>query len=333
MSYPELMSSLPDHIIGHQRQCAELLRDIASRNVSHAYLFSGLRHLGKFTVARWFALQLLRNHLSPESGAAVQDQIERLIHPDFLCLDLLWIESNQEDWNVIGRYSNVPQHHRTKKDDGGPAKSDTIGIKDVHALIEKLYVTGDNPYRCCLIRSIERMSPPAMGALLKALEEPPERVVFLLTTQEKQDLFPTIVSRTRVLQFSPIPEGELRKAFNATNDETTFAIHLSQGAPGKVIQLLENPDLLRENRQLHAQARRFWETTSIKEKFTWLVGLVAERKEEADVLLHLGLTLREERDPRKKAAWTKEFSRLRDALQSNAKKELLYERFAMAVNG
>lgn len=328
------MSPLPDSIIGHQKQSGELLQDIASGNVSHAYLFSGLRHLGKFTVARWFALQLLRDHVPPEERAAVQDQIERLIHPDFLSLDMLWIEEEQEDWNVIGQLSNVPQQHRTKKDEGGPAKSDTIGIKDVHALIEKLHVRGDAPYRCCLIRSIERMSGPAMGAFLKILEEPPERVVFVLTTQEKRELFPTIVSRTRSMQFSPIPEEDLKKAFSKirSDDEAAFAIHLSQGAPGKVISLLNDPDLLREHRLLHSQAKNFWASNSIREKFTWLVSLVTEKKSEADILLHLGLTLREEGDLRKKATWTKEYSKLQEALQTNAKKELLYERFALAVN-
>ena len=176
------------------------------------------------------------------------------------------------------------------------------------------------------------MSDPAVGAFLKILEEPPERVVFVLTTQEKLDLFPTIVSRTRNLQFSPIPEKILLSAFGSKNDDAVFAIHLSQGAPGKVIGLLQDPDLLRENRQLHAQARHFWGTASLREKFSWLMELVMSKKEEADILLHLGLTLREQSDLTKKIRWTKEFSRLKGSLQTNAKKELLYERFALGTS-
>ncbi|MSR67603.1 hypothetical protein EXS65_02135, partial [Candidatus Peribacteria bacterium] len=85
------MPSLPDRIIGHEKICGELLADIAHDNVSHAYLFTGPKHLGKFTVARWFALRILADGKPPEELEHIKDQVERLIHPDLLCLDKLWI--------------------------------------------------------------------------------------------------------------------------------------------------------------------------------------------------------------------------------------------------
>src|SRR3989338_672886 len=167
-------------ILGHRPQLAALETDLAQGNVVHAYLFSGAPHLGKFTIAKHFGRQLLCDGRSGEECAAITDQIDRLLHPDFLVIDQLWIEDVCEDYSVIAQSSNVPQQHRAKDP---PAKTDTISIDDIRAVQDRLHDVGSGRYRCCLIRSVERMQTTAVSALLKILEEPPEGVVFLLTTQ------------------------------------------------------------------------------------------------------------------------------------------------------
>ena len=322
------MKPIPDRIVGHEKQCADLLKDIASDNVAHAYLFSGPKHLGKFTVAKWFALQLLSDELAPEEKADVQERIERLIHPDLLSLDRLWIEEISEDWNVIGESSNVNQLHRSK---APTAKTDGISIEDIRALSERLYSTGSSKYYCCLIRGIERMQDAAANAFLKILEEPPARTVFILTTESMSTLLPTIVSRTRVVNFRPLKKEALVKILEKEDDESLFAVHLSQGAPGKLIELLDDPDSLRENRQMHAQAKRFWQTDSLIERLQWIMPLLEKKGEEDRLLLHLGLALREYPDPVRKTKLTKAYTELTAALGTNAHRGLLLERFALAV--
>lgn len=324
------MSTIPDAIVGHEKQIGQLLGDIATENVSHAYLFTGPPHIGKFTVATWFAWRLLVDGLPPERAKTEKEKIERMIHPDLLVLDELWIEGVNEDWKRIGMSSNISQHHRSKKT---TAKTDAIGIDEIRCISDRLQATGESQYFCCLIRNIERMQPTAATSFLKILEEPPPRVVFLLTSDAPHSLLPTVLSRTRVLRFGSLSKQEMRPLMRDHDEEDAgFALHLAQGAPGTLLSLLNDPDRLRSERQMHAQAKQFWQTTSLKDRLSWLLQ-VAEKKQNTDAaLLHLGLTLRELTDARRRARFVKDFTRLSTELKTNAHRGLLFERFALALN-
>ncbi len=325
------MPTIPDQIIGHEKVQGELLSDIAHGNVSHAYLFVGPPHLGKFTVARWFAWRILADRKSPEDVSTIKDQVERLIHPDLLSLDALWIKDISEDWNVIGQSSNVTQQHRAKAD--SPPKTDTIGIDDVRSLHSRLFETGSSPHLCCVVRSIERMQTPAATAFLKLLEEPPPRVVFILTAESEHAVLPTVASRTRVIRFHPVPQsGMLPLLQGRGSDDESFALHLSQGAPGTLIRLLGDPDTLRSKRQLHSQAKQFWQTGSLPERLAWILSFSDAKKDTSELLLHLGLTLREHPETEKREAMMRAYMALVTGLKTNAHRGLLLERFALAAH-
>ncbi len=322
------MPQIPTSIIGHATQTAQLLSDIEKKNVAHSYLFSGPRHIGKFTVAHWFAWHLLSGGMSDQEQEKVRKSISKLTHPDLLVLDRLWMEEKQDAWEYVTETSNVPQAHRAKR----RVRTDTIGIDDIRAITDRLHETPSSPYVCCLIRSIERMQAPAANAFLKILEEPPPRVVFLLTTESSASLPPTIVSRTRNLLFHPVGRQEIRPLVRSLSaEEAAFIEHLSQGAPGFVLELLHNPDLLREEKLLHGQARRFWQAASLHERLQWLLSLQQEKKDLAHVLLHLGLALREQPKRELLPARHRSYMRLLADYRTNAHKGLLLGRFALSV--
>ncbi|MBM3230842.1 hypothetical protein FJZ28_00775 [Candidatus Peregrinibacteria bacterium] len=314
-------------IVGHEKQMQSLAQDIAQGNVAHAYLFSGVPHLGKMSVALRFAADLLMIDANAAEKKSIQRQIEHLTHPDLLVLDQLWMEEACEDWGVIAKTSNAPQVHRSKKP---AAKTDTISIDDIRALQEILYGTAMGRYRCCIIRSIERMQEAAASAFLKILEEPPEYLIFLLTTQDLEVLLPTIVSRTRVLAFHPLPSRSLQPLLDEVDeDDARFILHLSRGAPGTAISLASDPDLLRTHRTVHGTAQSFWRASQDLERMKLLVP-IHERGSEADMLLlHLGLILRE-RMPAN-VACVRAYSELARDLESNAHRQLLVQRFALSV--
>ncbi len=287
------MSSVrpPAHIVGHHDQVQSLLEDLERGNVAHAYLLTGTRHLGKFTVAKWFAKTLLQHGaLTSEEEQQVSATFDRLIHSDLFVLDQLWIEGVCEDFALIARTSNVPQHHRKET----RAKTDEISIDDIRALQERLYEVGTGRHRCCLIRSAERMTEPAANALLKVLEEPPEGMVFLLTSQYPSAVLATVISRTRILRFSRLPYQELQPLLENVNaDDAQFLLRLAQGAPGVVCRLRDDPDALRCERTMYANAADFWRSSSLSSRLPLLTPLT-ERSEEAEhLLLHLALALRE----------------------------------------
>lgn len=314
-------------VVGHARQIAQLENDLATGNVAHAYLFVGPDRVGKSTVARWFATELLTRGLEPSAKSAAERQIERLIHPDFLSLDQLWIEDVSENLDEIALSSNVPQSHRWK----APAmRSDAISIDDVRVIQEKIVETGAGPRRACFIRGVDRLQDAAANALLKTLEEPPEGRTFLLTAATDSALLPTIVSRSRVLRFDRVPDADIAPLVRSVPaDDRPFVLHLAQGAPGSAIALAEDPDVLRDERVMHAQATSFWGPMSTSERLKALAPITDKGGDAERFLLHLAVALRE--SPSRSVARTNAFLRLVRRLETNAYKPLIAQEFVLSI--
>lgn len=314
-------------IVGHARQIAQLENDLETGNVAHAYLFTGPDHVGKSTVARWFATELLTRGMDPDERAAAEGQIDKLIHRDFLSLDQLWIEDQSEDLDEIALSSNLPQGHRRK---APSMKSDIISIDDVRVIQEKVYETGEGARRVCFIRGIDRLQDAAGNAFLKILEEPPEGRVFLLTSGSDSSLLPTIVSRARVLRFDRVPEALLAPLVKSLpEDDAAFAVHLAQGAPGMAITLAHDTDRLREERLMHNQALTVWGPMSLSERLRVLTPLTEKGGNAERFLLHLALALRE--SPQSSVARAEALRLLTARLQTNAYKPLIVQEFALGI--
>lgn len=316
-------------VVGHEHQIAELSQQVAKNNISHAYIFSGPRHVGKMTTAFWLAHKILTKDVPESEHAKVQQQIEYLTHPDLLVLDRLWIEKESDDWDVIAKYSNVSQGHRSKK--SSPARTDTIGIDDVRALQERLYEKSVGARSCCIIRSAERMQDAAANALLKILEEPPIGLTFILTTQASSGLLSTIRSRARIVQFQRVVQSTMQAFVQKLDDaDASFVLRIAQGAPGVAKKLAADPDALRETKQLHNAVRRFWETDSLQQRLQILAPLKQRDQEAEELLLHLSLALRHMPIEQRHKHYTSLF-RLLHGLQTNVNAQLLSQAFALGV--
>ncbi|MEQ1849501.1 MAG: hypothetical protein ABL890_02850 [Candidatus Peribacteraceae bacterium] len=323
------MPTIPERILGHTKQQAELLQDIATSNVSHAYLFTGPAHIGKSTVARWFAVELLAS-LPGADKAAIRTQVERLIHSDFVSLDLLWVEGVSEDWSEIGSYSNVQQRHRSK---APTAKTDAIGIDDVRGVIEQMHGTSQSPFRICLVTDIERMHGEAANALLKIIEEPPPRVVFLLTSADPRAVLPTITSRTRMLHFHRL-SNEMMASFvpETHQDDAALLLQLSRGAPGTLLRYMNDAELFRQTKTVHARARAFWKSNSLQERLSLCMPAQESREASEEFLTHLGITLAGIDSIAARASWTEQYTMLSQALQTNTNRGLALSAFTLAVS-
>jgi len=313
-------------IIGHAKQLAELQADIDSGNISHAYLFTGPAHVGKTTVARWFAEKLLTKDVEPAKMQDTLLRIQKLIHPDFLVLDQLWIEEVSEDYEEIAKTTNVPQQHRAK---APSMKTDTIGIDDVREIQDRVNETGEGFYRVCIIRGMERLQDAAANAFLKTLEEPPPGRVFILTTESTTTL-PTIVSRSRVMHFDRVAPSDMNALVkDESPDDQSFLIHISQGAPGMLMRLLHDPDQRKEERLMYVQATEFWSKPSSLARLKAAAPLL-ERGAAADrFLVHLALALRE--SPKRTHAQERALMELISGFETNANRTLLVQRFILGI--
>lgn len=250
------------NIVGHDKVLQSLEDDLANNNVSHAYLFTGPENVGKYTVARTLA-HILQCELGFCSECPTCQEIDKGYHPDTLELP----------------------------DDGSSVK-----IEQIRIVLEKLNMTKRSPYKVFLLQNIERMTLESSNALLKTLEDPPERVVFLLTTSMVKNVLPTIISRVRLAPFYRLSDdvmtGLIRKQYPLVESavvETVSAIAL--GCPGKALALLEDPEMYNQYRKMYADIEGFLRSSSLKDspncvdQFLYIEELTTNAKEAGQQLI------------------------------------------------
>lgn len=163
-----------------QGAAAETLKNAISQNrIAHAYLFAGIRGVGKTTTAR-----ILAKALNCQEGPTVT--------PCNDCTSCLEITSGQSiDVLEIDAASNR-------------------GIDEIRELRASVrYAAARDRYKVFIIDEVHMLTTEAFNALLKTLEEPPPHVVFILATTELHKVPSTILSRCQHFNFRAISYGEI----------------------------------------------------------------------------------------------------------------------------
>ncbi|MFZ7128723.1 MAG: DNA polymerase III subunit delta' [Desulfobacterales bacterium] len=157
------------------------------KRLPHALLFSGIDGIGKFTTARLFATAVLCERREAGMEAAF-DSCER-------CRSCrLAATGNHPDLQIIEPEGSITRIGRIRE------------LLSIFAL--KSHAGG---YRVAILRDAPAMNPEAANALLKILEEPPERSLLILTADRVSDLLPTIVSRCQSVRFRPLDRETLER--------------------------------------------------------------------------------------------------------------------------
>jgi len=166
-------------LIGQEHIVQTLVNAIALKRVSHAYLFSGTRGVGKTTTARIFAKALNCQNLK------ASEPCDECTH----CVEIR--QGSSLDVQEIDGASNN-------------------GVAEVRELIENIqYAASSCQYRVYIIDEVHMLSKNAFNALLKTLEEPPEKVVFIFATTEQNKIPETILSRCQCFEFKPLTHQQI----------------------------------------------------------------------------------------------------------------------------
>jgi len=131
-------------------------------------------------------------------------------------------------------------------------KQGQIGVDEALDVVKKLSLKSyEGGYKVMLIWMAERMNNAAANKLLKLIEEPPEKTVFLLLCEDEEQIIQTIRSRCQVLHFPPLSEDAITKALiekGANKQEAIRIAHEANGNFNKAIDLLneDSEDLVFE---------------------------------------------------------------------------------------
>jgi DNA polymerase III subunit gamma/tau len=171
-----------EEVVGQTHVARTLINAIRQGRVAHAYLFSGMRGVGKTTMARILAKSL-------NCATAVTDST---VGPCQVCPSCQSITAGQSaDVMEIDGASNR-------------------GIDEVRELREIVkYAPMAGKYRIYIIDEVHMLTKEAFNALLKTLEEPPPHVIFIFATTEDHKIPSTILSRCQHFHFKRITRQEI----------------------------------------------------------------------------------------------------------------------------
>jgi DNA polymerase-3 subunit delta' len=217
-----------EKFVGNHEVAATLTDMIGRGRIAQTILLSGPEGVGKATLARRFAAQLL--HDAPKI-----EQDDLSLEPNIALI------ADREKWTSDKRnddplfFASHPDFLTFPPD--GPLRQITIQqmrlLKD-RATLKPL--KGD--WRVFLIDGIDRANEQAANSLLKTLEEPPAHLILIMTARNPYDLLPTIRSRAVPFRLSPLTPEEMKEYIEFRGLDHPGRRHqLAEGSPGLAVSL------------------------------------------------------------------------------------------------
>ena len=255
-------------VIGQTRVVTLLQRSLEEESLAHAYLLVGPPHVGKMTLALNLAQALNCQGTERPCGECAS------------CQKIA--SANHADVQVIGLTQNV---------DSAEAKLRTeIGIDQIRQMQHSASLPPfEGKYKIFIIEGAEFLSTEAANCLLKTLEEPTGKVVFILLTTNDGLLPATVVSRCQRLELSPLAATEVETALNSRwgiePQKAKLLARLSHGCLGWALSAALDDGLLQQRAEkidrlldiINADyEERFAYANQLAAQFTQNRGLVQE---------------------------------------------------------
>lgn len=192
--YREFRPKVFDKLYGQEHIYEILKNQIKNSNISHAYIFSGIRGTGKTSCAKILAKAV--NCLNPKDG-----------NPCNECENCKLIEE-EKTMDIIEM--DAASNRR---------------IDDMRALKEKvIYAPSKLKYKVYIIDEAHMITNEGFNALLKIMEEPPKYLIFILATTEIEKIPETILSRCQRFDFKRIKNEDIVRNIMSIADELKFQI-------------------------------------------------------------------------------------------------------------
>jgi DNA polymerase III subunit delta' len=293
-------------VIG-QQEVKQHLKDMVSHGkISHALLFYGSSGIGKLPLAIAFAQYLsCENHIDGDSCGVCYSCIkfEKLIHPDLhFVFPVVKGGSNKaisdsfiQQWReqiIKNPYFSINEWLSFI---GSENKQGSIYSEESGEIIKKLNLkTFESDYKVMIIWLPEKMNNACGNKLLKMLEEPPEKTVFILVSDNREEVLQTILSRTQPLKVPSIDKSDLLSALEKKypeidNKSLQDICKLSRGSYLDAKNHIQASDEIKYNFEKFVEIMRFCYSRKIKETISWAIEISKIGREKQKSLLNYSL--------------------------------------------
>jgi DNA polymerase III subunit delta' len=248
------------NIIGQQEIKQRLVQSVRENRIAHAQLFLGPEGSGNLPLAIAYA-QYINCHARHEDDSCGVcpscNKFQKLIHPDLhfvfpvATTKSITKEPVSDDfisqWREIllqSPYFSLLQWYEHVEVEN---KQGIISKNESQEIIRKLNLkTFEADYKIMIIWLPERMNIIAANKLLKMIEEPPDKTIFLLVSENTGLMLQTILSRTQLIKIPKIKDGDLlaylSKNFTYTEQQLTDAVRLADGNLIKAYRVLQSDE-------------------------------------------------------------------------------------------
>src|SRR4030043_1648286 len=246
-------------IPGHKETIAKLIRSVSEERVSHAQLFTGPEGCGSLALALAYAQYVSCENRSPRDSCGSCKscvKYEKMIHPDLhFVFPVIRDKTSGEpvsdnyivEWREFVR--NIPYFNLNKWLDSievGNAQG-LIFAAEASEILKKLSLKAfESDFKIMVIWLPEKMHLSTANKLLKMIEEPPEKTLFLLVSEDPDKVVPTILSRCQLFKIPSFTRQEIETYLVSQFDiNRTKASDIAQVANGNIIraaELCENED-------------------------------------------------------------------------------------------
>lgn len=276
-------------IIGHDDTKETLVRAVQTNHLAHALLFDG--RTGSANLALALALASYVNCENRLNDPAQTDgcgrcasciKTAKLVHPDLhMVYPVVNIKGKNNSESLLPEWRKflVDNPYRTLTDwlnaTDGDNKQANISAEEARNILQRLSLKAyEGAYKLMLIWLPEHMNATAANALLKVLEEPPERTLFLLVTNQPDKLLITILSRTQRVPVRNFTDTEVATYLRQTlNFDETKARRIAYLCDGDMAQALLLGQAKADDLTSSAQHTWFadWMRACYRQDLTWLV--------------------------------------------------------------
>jgi DNA polymerase-3 subunit delta' len=250
MQFLEILGQV--HIKNHLTRSADLGR------IPHAQLFVGPEGSGTLPMAIAYAQYILCNNQNGENSGTNEScnlKFQKISHPDlhfvYPTVSTEEVKKSPKSIDFIADWRQfIAQNPYGGLFDwysvlGVQNKQGEIRVDDAQEILKSLALKSyEGGYKIMIVWMADKMNTAASNKLLKLLEEPPEKTVFILISENEEDIIQTIRSRCQVLHFNGLSEHIISEALvsleNIEPKLATKIAHQAQGNYNKALHLLKD---------------------------------------------------------------------------------------------